>query len=57
MLCKLHDIDLTVIVGVIIAAILSWKSNKDKLWCVVHALLGWIYVIYWAFVKWPRNDD
>jgi len=35
-------------VGNVIAAILSWKRNKDSLWAVVAFLLGWLYVLYWV---------
>lgn len=34
--------------GNIIAAILSYKRNKDFLWPIVAFFFGWAYVIYWA---------
>lgn len=34
-------------VGNIIAALLSWKRNKDIIWGVIAFLLGWCYVVYW----------
>lgn len=33
--------------GNLIAAILSWSVNQSVLLGLVHALLGWFYVIYW----------
>lgn len=36
-------------IGVVIAILLSWVTNHSVLWCVIHALLGWFYVIYWLF--------
>jgi len=35
--------------GAILAMILSWTANKSILLVVVHAILGWIYVIYYLF--------
>lgn len=33
-------------VGSLIAVVLSWDANHSILWAVVHAVLGWFYVIY-----------
>lgn len=38
-------------VGNVIAAILSWKRNKDILWAIVAFFFGWLYVIYWALTQ------
>jgi hypothetical protein len=43
----MYQINLTAVAGSIIAAILSWKRNKDIAWAVVAAIFGWLYVIYW----------
>jgi hypothetical protein len=37
--------------GGAIAAILSWKRNKDFLCAVLAFLFGWAYVIYWVFTE------
>lgn len=36
-------------IGTVIAIILSWTVNHSILWCILHGILGWIYVIYWVF--------
>jgi p-aminobenzoyl-glutamate transporter AbgT len=35
-------------VGTVLAIILSWTVNHSILWCILHAICGWFYVIYWA---------
>lgn len=35
----------------ILAGILSWLLNHSVGWCVVHFLLGWIYLLYAALVR------
>jgi hypothetical protein len=37
--------------GSALAIAISWSANKSILWAIVHGLLGWIYVVYYAFVK------
>lgn len=34
--------------GSVIAAILSWTTWHSVLWCILHAIFGWFYVIYWC---------
>lgn len=36
--------------GAAIAVAISWSVNKSILWAIVHGLLGWIYVVYYALV-------
>ena len=36
--------------GTIIAVVISWSRNKSVLWAIIHGILGWLYVIYAAFV-------
>lgn len=36
------------LIGPIIAAILSWSINHSIGWCIFHAILGWLYVLYYA---------
>lgn len=33
--------------GCVAAAVLSFVVNKSFWWCVLHMLLGWLYIIYW----------
>jgi hypothetical protein len=37
--------------GSIIAVVASWSRNKSILYAIIHGLLGWIYVIYFAFTR------
>lgn len=42
---------LGVSLGTILAIVLSWSRNSSIFWAIVHAFLGWIYVIYFAFTR------
>lgn len=37
--------------GSILAIVLSWTRNQSILWAIIHAFLGWLYVIYYAFTR------
>ncbi len=37
--------------GSILALVLSWTRNQSILWAIIHAFLGWLYVIYYAFTR------
>lgn len=34
--------------GVVFASVISWGLNHSFWWMLLHALLGWIYIAYWA---------
>jgi len=34
--------------GTALAITISWSANKSILWAMLHGLLSWIYVIYYA---------
>lgn len=34
--------------GTALAISISWSVNKSILWAILHGLLSWIYVIYYA---------
>ena len=34
--------------GTALAIAISWTANKSILWAVIHGLLSWFYVIYYA---------
>ena len=36
--------------GTSLAITISWSANKSLLWAVIHGLLSWIYVVYYALV-------
>ena len=37
--------------GMAIAVVLSWSRNKAILWCILHGILSWGYVIYFAVTR------
>lgn len=36
--------------GSALAITISWSMNHSILWAIIHGLLSWIYVIYYALV-------
>lgn len=34
--------------GSVVAAIISWSANHSIGWVIVHGMLGWLYVLYYA---------
>jgi hypothetical protein len=34
--------------GTALAIAISWSANKSLLWAIVHGVLSWLYVIYYA---------
>ena len=36
--------------GTALAITLSWTANKSLLWAVIHGVLSWVYVVYYALV-------
>jgi hypothetical protein len=37
--------------GSALAIAISWSVNKSILWAIVHGILSWIYVIYYALTR------
>lgn len=37
--------------GTCLAIAISWSANKSILWAIIHGVLSWVYVIYYAIVK------
>jgi hypothetical protein len=37
--------------GSAIAIAISWSVNKSILWAIVHGILSWLYVIYYALTR------
>lgn len=35
-------------IGSAIAVVASWSRNKSVLWAILHAVFGWLYVIYFV---------
>ena len=38
-------------IGDALAIAISWSNNESILWAILHGLLGWVYVIYYAIVR------
>ena len=36
--------------GSALAITISWSTNHSILWAILHGILSWIYVIYYAVV-------
>lgn len=36
--------------GTALAVTISWTTNNSILWAIIHGLLSWFYVIYYALV-------
>jgi hypothetical protein len=34
--------------GSALAIAISWSAHKSILWAIVHGILSWLYVIYYA---------
>ncbi|MGD2131128.1 MAG: hypothetical protein PVJ33_04880 [Lysobacterales bacterium] len=34
--------------GAALAIAISWSANKSILWAILHGILSWFYVIYYA---------
>jgi len=34
--------------GSALAIAISWSVNKSIIWAIIHGILSWIYVIYYA---------
>lgn len=43
--------------GAIIAVVISWDRNKSILWAIIHGVLGWLYVIYFAIIRLIKGQD
>ena len=37
--------------GSAIAVAVSWSINKSLIWAIIHGVLGWLYVIYFAITR------
>jgi hypothetical protein len=38
-------------IGSAIAVAVSWSINKSLVWAIIHGVLGWLYVIYFALTR------
>jgi len=37
--------------GTALAIAISWSVNKSILWALIHGLLSWVYVVYYALFR------
>jgi hypothetical protein len=37
--------------GSALAITISWSVNKSLLWAIIHGILSWIYVVYYAVTR------
>jgi hypothetical protein len=37
--------------GTALAITISWTANKSLLWVLIHGILGWIYVVFYALFR------
>jgi len=40
--------------GAALAVVLSWHRNRSILWAILHGILSWLYVLYFAL---SRKDN
>ena len=38
-------------IGSAVAIVLSWHRNKSILFAIIHGILSWLYVIYFALTR------
>lgn len=41
--------------GAVVAVVLSWHRNRSILLMVIHGILSWLYVIYFAMTRRPNE--
>jgi len=46
-----HAVKTGITFGSALAIVLSYTANKSILWAIIHGLLSWFYVIYFALFK------
>jgi hypothetical protein len=39
--------------GSVMAVVLSWTRNRSILWAILHGILSWLYVFYFAATRRP----
>jgi hypothetical protein len=37
--------------GTALAIAISWSINKSLFWAIIHGILSWLYVIYYALTR------
>ncbi len=37
--------------GTALAIAISWSTNGSIVWAIIHGILSWVYVIYYAITR------
>jgi len=37
--------------GTALAMVISWTQHESIIWAIIHGLLSWLYVIYYAVTR------
>lgn len=37
--------------GTIIGVTVSWSLHQSILWCILHGIFGWLYVLYYVLTR------
>jgi hypothetical protein len=37
--------------GTVLAVTISWSLHQSILWAIVHGILSWVYVVYYAVTR------
>lgn len=45
---KTNSFNYSACLGTVVACIVSWTTWHSIPWVILHGMLGWLYVIYWA---------
>jgi len=38
------------IIGIVLAMVLSWNVNHSIVFCILHGIINWFYVLYYIIV-------
>lgn len=44
-------INVGVSLGATLAVVCSWQRNRSIMWAILHGVLSWIYVVYFALTR------
>jgi chemotaxis receptor (MCP) glutamine deamidase CheD len=37
--------------GSCIAVVISWSIHKSIIWAIIHGILSWLYILYYAVTR------
>jgi len=44
------SLDVLNIIGIVLAMVLSWNVNHSIVFCILHGIINWFYVLYYIIV-------